>query len=133
MSRFQIYRLKKKTEFQRLKRFEKLAKEYFPQTWEFLEILEETTITYFHQTEPTASTGEEERAVTAVTNFHQTGPTASTGEEERSVTAVTNFDQTVCTASTEEEETINRLIEEVYQSKDIIFNIEDILDEIYDL
>ena len=110
MSRFQKYRLNKKTEFQNLKRFEKLAKEYFPQIWEFFEILEETTITNFQQTGPTVST-EEERPVTAVTNFDQTGPTASTGEEE----------------------TIDRLIEEVYQSKDSIFNIEDILDEIYDL
>ena len=64
-------------EFQKLKRFEKLAKEYFPQIWEFLEMLE-----------------------TTLTNFHQTGPTASTGEEERPVTRVTNFHQTVCTAST---------------------------------
>ena len=163
-------------EFQKLTRFEKLAKEYFPQIWEFFEMLEETTLTSFHQTGPTASTGEEERPVT-ITNFHQTGPTASTGkeerpvttvtnfhqtictastgkeerpvttitnfdqtvcatsteEEERPVTAVTNFDQTVCTARTEEEETIDRLIEEVYQSKDTIFNIVDILAEIYDL
>ena len=142
-------------EFQKLKRFEKLAKEYFPQIWEFFEMLEETTLTSFHQTGPTASTGEEERPVTTVTNFHQTICTASTGkeerpvttitnfdqtvcatsteEEERPVTAVTNFDQTVCTARTEEEETIDRLIEEVYQSKDTIFNIVDILAEIYDL
>ena len=154
MSRFQKYRLKKKTEFQRLKRLEKLVEEYFPQIWEFFEILEETTITNFQQTGPTTGTGEEERPVTAVTNFDQTGPTASTGEEERPVTAVTNFDQTGPTASTgeerpvtavtnfdqteptagtREEETIDRLIEEVYQSKDTIFNIEDILDEIYDL
>ena len=52
-------------------------------------------------------------------------------EEERPVTTITNFDQTVCTAIAEEE-TIDRLIQEVYQSKDTIFNIEDILDEIYD-
>ena len=160
-------------EFQKLKRFEKLAKEYFPQIWEFFEMLEETN---FHQTGPTASTGEEERPVTTVTNFHQTVCTASTGEErpvttvtnfhqtvctastgekerpvttitnfdqtvcatstekeERPVTAVTNFDQTVCTARTEEEQTTDRLIQEVYRSKDTIFNIEDILAEIYDL
>ena len=155
MSRFQKYRLKKKTEFQRLKRFEKLVEEYFPQIWEFFEILEETTITDFQQTVPTTGKGGEERAVTAVTNSNQTGPTtgtgeeerpvtavtnpnqtgstASTGEEERLVTAVTNSDQTEPTDGTGEEETIDRLIEEVYQSKETIFNIEDILDQIYDL
>ena len=133
MSRFQKYRLKKKTEFQRLKRLEKLVEEYFPQIWEFFEILEETTITDFQQTGPTTGTGEEERPVTAVTNPNQTGPTASTGEEERPVTAVTNSDQTKPTDGTGEEETIDKLIEEVYESKETIFNIEDILDEIYDL
>ena len=95
-----------------MKRFEKLAKEYLPQILEFFEMLEETTITNFHQTVCTASKGE---------------------EQERPVTTITNFDQTVCTACTEEEETIDRLIKEVDQSKDTIFNIEDILDEIYDL
>ena len=74
MSRFQKYRLKKKTEFQRLKRLEKLVEEYFPQIWEFFEILEETTITDSEQTGPTTGTGEEERPVTAVTNPNQTGP-----------------------------------------------------------
>ena len=133
MSRFQKDRLKKKTEFQRLKRLEKLVEEYFPQIWEFFEILEETTITDFQQTGPTTGTGEEERPVTAVTNPNQTGPTASTGEEERPVTAVTNSDQTKPTDGTGEEETIDKLIQEVYESKETIFNIEDILDEIYDL
>ena len=131
MSRFQKYRLKKKTEFQRLKRLKKLVEEYFPQIWEFFEILEETTITDSEQTGPTTGTGEEERPVTAVTNPNQTGPTASTGEE-RPVTAVTNSDQTEPTDGTGEKETIDRLIEEVYQNKETIFNIEDILDEIYD-
>ena len=87
--------------------------------------------TTLHQTGPTASTGEEQRPVTTITNFDQTVCTASMEEEERPVTTITNFDQTVCTASAEEE-TIDRQIQEVYQSKDTIFNIEDILDEIYD-
>ena len=36
-SRFQTYRLKRKMEFEKLKRFENFAKQHFPQMWQLFE------------------------------------------------------------------------------------------------
>ena len=73
---------------------------------------------------PAHSTEEQERSVTTLANFGQSVCTPSTKEEKRSVTTLANFGHSICTPSTEEVETIDRLIQEVSQNRDTIFNIE---------
>ena len=84
MNRFQKYRLKRKTQFE--KRFEKFAKEHFPQIWELFELMEENE--------------------TTSPNYDPPGDSPIT-EQERSVTTFVKFRPSVDLPITEEDRQIN--------------------------